>query len=83
VIINGETSDTKYINAGVPQGSILGPIRFPTYINNIVNSIFLNIKLFVDDTSLYLVIDNEYDQLNKDIESYSPVFPKMVNKIQP
>ena len=59
VVINGETSDTKSINAGVPQGSILGPMLFPIYINDIVNNISCNIKLFADDTSLYLVVDNE------------------------
>ena len=86
VVINGETSDTKSINAGVPQGSILDPMLFPIYINDIVNIIFCNIKLFADYTSLYLVVDNEYEaaeQLNKDIDrKYSPVVPKMVNKVQ-
>jgi hypothetical protein len=70
VVINGETSDTKYINAGDPQGSILGPMLFLIYINDIVNNISCNVKLFADDTSLYLVVDNEYeaaDKLNKDV----------------
>ena len=72
VLINGETSDTKSKNSGVPQGSILGPMLFLIYINDIVTNISCNIKLFADDTSLYLVVDNEYEaaeQLNKDIES--------------
>ena len=72
VVINGETSDTKSINAGVPQGSILGPMFFLIYINDIVNNISCNTKLFADDTPLFLVVDNEYEaaeQLNKDIES--------------
>jgi retron-type reverse transcriptase len=72
VVINGETSNTKSINAGVPQGSILLPMHFHIYVNDIVNNISCNIKLFADDTSLYLVVDNEYEaagQLNKDIES--------------
>jgi hypothetical protein len=60
VVINGETSDTKSINAGVPRGSILGPMLFPIYINDIVNNISCNIKLFADDTSLYLVVDNVF-----------------------
>jgi len=45
---------------------------FLIYINDIVNNISCNIKLFADDTSLYLVVNNEYEaaeQLNKDIES--------------
>ena len=83
MIINGETSDTQYINAGVTQGSILGTMRFPININDIVNSIFLNIKLFPDDTSLYLGIDNEYDQLNKDIESIHQCSQKWLIKFNP
>jgi hypothetical protein len=45
---------------------------FLIYINDIVNNISCNTKLFADDTPLFLVVDNEYEaaeQLNKDIES--------------
>jgi hypothetical protein len=43
---------------------------FLIYINDIVNNISCNVKLFADDTSLYLVVDNEYEaanKLNKDV----------------
>ena len=38
----------------MPQGSILGPLLFIMFINNIVKEILSNIRLFADDTSLYI-----------------------------
>ena len=51
-------SDNMSVTAGVPQGSILGPLLFLVYINDIVNDIDSIIRLFADDTSLYLTIDD-------------------------
>ena len=58
VIINGKESTVLEINAGVPQGSILGPLFFLIFINDIVVDIGCTIKLFADDTSIYIVIEN-------------------------
>ena len=53
VILNGQSSSWTSTNAGVPQGSILGPLLFLIYINNLSDNLRCNPKLFVDDTYLF------------------------------
>ena len=71
VVINGKESTVLDLKAGVPQGSILGPLFFLIFINDIVNDIGCRIKLFADDTSLYIIIehpDTAAQILNEDLE---------------
>ena len=64
VSINGQTSDWEVIQAGVPQGSILGPLFFLVYINDLINNLKNNVKLFVDDTPLFSEICNPLEAAN-------------------
>ena len=71
VVINGSESDSGSPEAGVPQGSILGPLFFLFFINDIVNDIESLIYLFADDTSLMEAIKNiteSFNKINRDLQ---------------
>ena len=56
VLLNDQTSKWSLIKAGVPQGSILGPLLFLVYINNLPEGLTSNSKLFANDTSIFSVV---------------------------
>ena len=58
VVLPGVSSNWKSINTGVPQGSVLDPLLFLVYCNDIVDDINSKIRLFADDTCLYVIVDN-------------------------
>ena len=71
VVLNGQTSDWKKINSGVPQGLVLGPLLFLIYINDLPDGITSICKIFADDTSLFskvLDINESANKLNTDLE---------------
>ena len=71
VVLNGQESGWKKINAGVPQGSVLGPLLFLVYINDLTDNISSNIKLFADDSSLFTRVRNNanatFERLTNDL----------------
>jgi len=70
VVIDGQSSSWLNTNAGVPQGSILGPLFFLIYINDIVNDLVSQPYLFADDSSLLEIVKNPFDSaaiLNSDL----------------
>ena len=71
VVIGGEHSTWTQVMSGVPQGTVLGPLLFLTYINDLPNNINSSIRLFADDCVLYREIKNAIDsqELQKDLNS--------------
>ena len=53
VVLNGQTSERRKIMSGIPQGSVLGPLLFLIYINDLPDGINSLCKIFADDTSLF------------------------------
>ena len=70
-VVNGYSSNPLQVLSGVPQGSVLGPLLFITYINDVVNQILpdSSINLFADDIALYKTINapEDYIGLQEDI----------------
>ena len=71
VVLNGFYSDYSIIESGVPQGSVLGPLLFLIYINDLEKNIRSNVKFFADDTMLFSIVKDPVisaNTLNNDLD---------------
>ena len=70
VVLNGKYSSWTNVETGIPQGSILGPLFFLIYINDLSDNLITNPKLFADDTSLFSIVHDPNataNDLNNDL----------------
>ena len=73
VVVNGEMASWSAVTSGVPQGSVLGPLLFLVFINDLPEAITSPLKIFADDTKIYRVLSTVDDnqELQDDIDSLS------------
>ena len=71
VTVNGETSDEGLVTSGIPQGSVLGPLLFVAYINDLPQHADNEIRIFADDTKLFARSDDQQarESIQKDLDS--------------
>ena len=72
VVLNGQSSEWAHILSGVPQGSVLGPLLFLVFINDLENGIKSGINFFADDTSIFSIVRDPCltaEELNQDLNT--------------
>ena len=61
MVLDGKSSEAYPVNAGVPQGSILGPTLFLLYVNDLPDDVISDIVIYADDSTLYSKCDQTSD----------------------
>ena len=71
VVLNGFSSDWIDVTSGVPQGTVLGPLLFLVYVNDLPDAVQCPLRMFADDTKLFarVTADREVSELQTDIDA--------------
>ena len=85
VVINGCESTEGRVTSGIPQGSVLGPLLFVIYINDLPRGLNTTAKMFADDTKVFVRSDNEEGakNLQKDLDSLQTWSDKWLLRFHP
>ena len=70
MIVGNEKSEWQRVTSGIPQGSVLGPILFTIFINDMPDQVEATMKLFADDAKIFTAIKSmeNIDSLQVDID---------------
>ena len=87
VVVNGSASSSSNVASGIPQGSVLGPLLFVVYINDLpeVADSVSRVLLFADDTKVYRRIrqDGDCEQLQQDLDALQAWSDKWLLRFHP
>ena len=85
VVINGTRSSEGNVTSGIPQGSVLGPLLFVIYINDLPRNLNTVAKMFADDTKVYVRSDTQdgAKNLHQDLDSLQEWSDKWMLKFHP
>jgi hypothetical protein len=86
VVLEGQSSEWKKLYSGVPQGSVLGPLLFLIYVNDITDNLESKPFVYADDTTLFEVVDDPVESaenLNNDLAKISEWSDKWLVTMNP
>ena len=85
VSINNSDSNWKEVSSGIPQGSVIGPILFVIYINDLPEIVKSRVYLFADDTKIFNIIQDQKDRetLQEDLNKLNEWSEKWLLKFHP
>ena len=84
-MVNNDESLPAPVISGIPQGSVLGPLLFVTYINDLPDTVNSHVNLFADDTTLMknVTSSDDADALQRDLDELEEWSSKWLLKFNP